>query len=200
MIHFISNAQSPFNCDINVPSNQVNLVDNFNSVGVNITSVNQGAGFQCCGQSANLTCETFTVNTFAGNIAFSITTGQDFNGTNITIHVNDYNTSLNVGEYFCVTGGSIYEVSVCTDATDPFTLVFTPLGAPEIAIDNSNVTIGCATNVISLGLGSGTIYLNSISPGVTGSYNSLFDCFSDCNEVLQFTPISNNPDSITYVS
>ena len=98
MIHFISNAQSPFNCDINVPSNQVNFLDTYSSAIINFTTVNQGAGYQCCSQPANMTCETFTVNTFASNIAFNITTGQNFNGNSIVIHVNNCSTPLNMGD------------------------------------------------------------------------------------------------------
>ena len=197
MIHFISNAQSPFNCDINVPSNQVNFLDTYSSAIINFTTVNQGAGYQCCSQPANMTCETFTVNTFASNIAFNITTGQNFNGNSIVIHVNNCSTPINVGEYFCVTGGYFYEVSVCTDATNPFTLFFNAIGAPVID-GQFDVTNGCNSGIAIYGLEPGTINVNSTSPGNAGDYNGLFDCSSSCQEFITFEPTTDNPVSIGY--
>ncbi|MFM7388072.1 MAG: SprB repeat-containing protein, partial [Bacteroidota bacterium] len=87
--------------------------------------------------------------------------------------------------------------SVCSDATMPFDLNFNAIGAPEIQSQN-NVTNGCTGNISALGINPGTIDVNSTSPGNTGDYNALFDCAVDCQEFLVFTPVNDNPASITY--
>ena len=109
---------------------------------------NSGAGFQCCGQSASFICEQFTVNTNANAIGLRVTVSGS-NGA-VNIKINDCSTPLTSGQVFCITGGTSYSISICTDATSSFNVLFESIGPPTVTAPTST-TVNCISNIIFYG-------------------------------------------------
>ncbi|MFN5887231.1 MAG: hypothetical protein ACK438_04615, partial [Flavobacteriales bacterium] len=185
-----------FNCDPSVPSNPISLINNpFDAFNYTYPVANSGAGFQCCGQSASFICEQFTVNTHANAIGLRVTVSGS-NGA-VNIKINDCSTPLTSGQVFCITGGTSYSISICTDATSSFNVLFESIGPPTINSPTST-TVNCVGNLIFQGFSPTSVDINSTAPNNPGDYNSLLDCSTNCGEISIFSPIAASPNSITY--
>jgi gliding motility-associated-like protein len=156
---------------------------------------NTGAGYQCCSQNQSYTCEQFSITTNNASIAFRVSS-PNLTG-NISINVNDCSTPIALDSFFCITGGAIVNVSICSDNLGSFDLIFETIGAPTIT-NPQNTTINCQGFLFAEGLDAGTISINSLAPGNSGDYNNLFDCSVNCFSPSVFSPIIGSPSTITY--
>ena len=120
-LRVISEAQ--FNCDPSVQNNSIDASSAaFNQVNYSFSMNNTGAGYQCCGQNQSYTCEQFSITTNNASIAFRVSS-PNLTG-NISINVNDCSTPIALDSFFCITGGGIVNVSICSDSVGRFDLIF----------------------------------------------------------------------------
>jgi len=142
-------------CDPAVQNNTINLSGNpYNGASYNPATFNSGVGYQCCSINSSYSCETFTVTTNPNAIAMLIKVNT--NGANVVIKQTDCNTTITNNQYFCITGGSTLEFSICTDENVPLNVQFETIGAPNVN-SQFDATLGCSKvipfkDTINLGL------------------------------------------------
>ena len=119
------------------------------------------------------------------------------NGANVVIKQTDCNTTITNNQFFCITGGTTLQFSICSDGNTPLNVQFETIGAPTVN-SQTNATIGCNTPIQIQGYSEGSISLNSTNPGALGDFNGLLNCNTGCGNQIQFTPINGTPNSISY--
>ena len=114
-------------CDPSVPNNPIDLSPSaFNGALYSPATYNSGIGYQCCGLSSTYSCETFTVTTHPNAIAMIIKVNA--NGANVVIKQTDCNTTITNNQFFCVTGGTTLQFSICSDENAPLNVQFETIG------------------------------------------------------------------------
>ena len=158
------------------------------------TSPNISRVDQCCGVPGSEQCISFDVllDLNAAGIQIDMT-GADPSGA-LFYSINCVG-SYPGGTIKCISGTGLQRITFCKSGNNKNVYKITSISKPTFPRDDS-VRIGCSTQLISLGVVDSTTNWTSIYPGVTGAYDSYFNCTNCASPV--YNPAIDAPPYVDY--
>lgn len=187
-------AQVP-TCDANVPYFYVNLTGQPEGQWTSPTHSRQGS---CCGSSTR--CTSFEVlldsNAAMVEVGFDLVNdpSQALPGGSLYYQIN-CGPEISVGTPICITGVGPHHITFCKPGNNTNTYYVRSIAKPVFP-PNDTVRIGCSHPLNVLGMETGSVTWQSISPGIPGQYNSFLSCTNCANPL--YTPIVGAPAFIDY--